>query len=110
MYDETRHEPLIKTEWNPDSALAAIDRIVRDTHEHFDRQSLWPLHPHDKFTDNPTPPYRMLYFGAAGVIWALDYLNARGATAQERDYANSLSDLAAKNRAEMRLRAPPTPS
>lgn len=106
MYDETRHEPLIKTEWNPDSALAAIDRIVRDTHEHFDRQSLWPIHPLDKFSDSSTAPYRMLYFGAAGVVWALDYLNAVGATRMKRDYTDSLIDLAAKNRGEMQLRAP----
>ena len=52
----------------------------------------------------------MLYFGAAGVIWALDYLNVVGATAMKRDYADSLVDLAAKNRADMQLRGPQTNS
>ena len=52
----------------------------------------------------------MLYFGAAGVIWALDYLNGVGATAMKLDYANSLVDLAAKNRADMKLRGPQTNS
>ena len=108
MYDVTRHEPLIEAEWNQELALAAIDRIVRDTHARFDRQKLWPIHPLDKITDEPTKPFRMLYFGAAGVIWALDHLRVVGATAMQRDFKDALIDLAAKNRAEMQLRAPHT--
>ena len=106
MYEEARHETLIQTEWNPQDALAAIDRIVRDTQSRFERRSLWPIHPLDKFTDTPTAPFKMLYFGAAGVIWALDYLSALGAAAKKPDYASSLIDLAAQNRAEMQLRVP----
>lgn len=108
MYDVTRHEPLIEAEWNQELALAAIDRIIRDTHARFDRQQLWPIHPLDKISDEPTKPFRMLYFGAAGVIWALDYLRVAGATAMQRDFKDTLIDLAAKNRAEMQLRAPHT--
>ena len=104
MYEEARHEPLVDAEWNQQLALEAINRIVGDTHARFDPQKLWPIHPLDKFTDTPTEPFRMLYFGAAGVIWALDYLNVVGATAMKHDYANSLVDLAAKNRADMKLR------
>ena len=110
MYEEARHEPLIEAEWNQELALEAIDRIVGETHARFDPQKLWPIHPLDKFTDTPTEPFRMLYFGAAGVIWALDYLNVVGATAMKLDYANSLVDLAAKNRADMKLRGPQTNS
>src|SRR5678816_927918 len=106
MYEEARHETLIQTEWNPQDALAAIDRIVRDTQSRFERRSLWPIHPLDKFTDTPTAPFKMLYFGAAGVIWALDYLSALGAAAKKPDYASSLIDLAVQNRAEMQLRVP----
>ena len=108
MYDVTRHEPLIEAEWNQELALAAIDRIVRDTHARFDPEKLWPVHPLDKITDEPTKPFRMLYFGAAGVIWALDHLRVVGATAMQRDFKDALIDLAAKNRAEMQLRAPHT--
>ena len=78
------------------------------THAHFDRQTLWPVHPLDKITDEPTKPFRMLYFGAAGVIWALDHLRVVGATAMQRIFKDALIDLAAKNRAEMQLRAPHT--
>jgi hypothetical protein len=105
MYEKVRHEPLIETEWNRELALAAIDRIVRDTHARFDRHRLWPIHPLDKISESPTEPFKMLYFGAAGVIWALDYLNAVGATAMKRDFAASLIDLAAQNRAALRLGA-----
>jgi hypothetical protein len=45
----------------------------------------------------------MLYFGAAGVIWALDYLNKVGATAVKEDYSMALNELALKNRVEMAL-------
>ena len=108
MYEEARHEPLIEAEWNQELALEAIDRIVRETHARFDPQTLWPIHPLDKFSDSPTEPFRMLYFGAAGVIWALHYLNVVGATAMKRDFAASLIDLAAKNRAALHLAAPHT--
>ena len=84
-------------------ALEAIYRIVRDTHARFDPQKLWPIHPLDKFTDTPPEPFRMLFFGAAGVIWALDLLNVVGATAMKLDYADSLVELAAKNRADIHL-------
>ena len=110
MYEEARHEPLIEAEWNQELALEAIDRIVGETHARFDPQKLWPIHPLDKFTDTPTEPFRMLYFGAAGVIWALDYLNVVGATAMKLDYSHALVDLAAKNRADMKLRGPQTNS
>src|SRR5688572_8224242 len=110
MYQEARHEPLIEAEWQQESALVAIDRIVRDTHARFDPRTLWPIHPLDKLSDNPAEPFRMLYFGAAGVLWALDYLNAVGATAMQRDYADSLVDLAMKNRAALHLGAPHTNS
>jgi lantibiotic modifying enzyme len=108
MYEEARHEPLTEAEWNPELAHAAIDRIVRDTQTHFDAQKLWPIHPLDKFSVEQTEPFRMLYFGAAGVIWALDYLRGAGTTAIQRDYKNTLIELAAKNRADMQLHAPHT--
>ena len=110
MYQEARHEPLIEAEWQQESALGAIDRIVRDTHARFDPQTLWPIHPLDKLSDNPTEPFRMLYFGAAGVLWALHYLNVVGATAMKRDFAELFSDLAMKNRAALHLAAPHTNS
>ncbi len=108
MYDKARHEPLIEAGWNEERAHDAIDRIVRDTHACFDSQKLWPVHPLDQLEPTHTEPFKMLYFGAAGVIWALHYLNEIGATKLKRDYSNALTDLAAKNRIDLKLSAPNT--
>jgi hypothetical protein len=86
MYEQARHERLIEAQWDEERALATIDQIVRDTCSRFDPQKLWPIHPLDLFRNGLTEPLKMLYFGAAGVIWALDYLNKIGATAVKEDF------------------------
>ena len=103
MYEKARHEALIEEDWDADRVVRVIDEIVRDTRGRFDQHKLWPIHPLDKFRDNLTEPLKMLYFGAAGVIWALDYLNKVGATAVKEDYSMALNELALKNRVEMAL-------
>ena len=45
----------------------------------------------------------MLYFGAAGVIWAVDYLCRVTSTAVKRDFTTTLNQLADQNRREMNL-------
>jgi len=108
MYEEARHEPLIELEWDEGQARTAIDRIVRDTHAHFDSQKLWPVHPLDQFGEDHTKPFKMLYFGAVGVIWALDYLNRIGATKIERNYSSSMIPFAQTNRQDLNLSPPDT--
>ena len=108
MYEEARHEPLIESDWDEEQARAAIDRIVRDTHAHFDSQKLWPVHPLDRIRDDPNLTFRMLYFGAAGVIWALDYLSRFGATTIESDYLSSMIPFAQTNRRDLNLSPPGT--
>jgi lantibiotic modifying enzyme len=108
MYDEARHEPLIEVEWDEERARDAIDLIVRDTHAHFDPQKLWPMHPLDQFREDHTKSFKMLYFGAAGVIWALGYLNRIGATKIERDYSSSMIPFAPTNRRDLNLSPPDT--
>jgi Lanthionine synthetase C-like protein len=103
MYEEARHEPLIAAEWDEELARAAIERMVHDTHEQFDPEKLWPIHPLDRFGADLSESFKMLYFGAAGVIWALHYLKRVGATAIERNYAITLDRLAEANRKEMKL-------
>lgn len=46
----------------------------------------------------------MLYVGAAGVIWALDYLARVGATFRHHDFAASTATLIRRNREEHRTR------
>ena len=103
MYEEARHEPLIEAEWNEERAHSATDQIVRDTYAQFDSQKLWPLHPLDRFAEKLPESLQMLYFGAAGVIWALDYLSRLISTGGNLDLTTNLNQLADQNRLEMNL-------
>ena len=104
MFAAARHEPLIERDWHPNRVREAIEDIVRDTHERLDSLRLWPVHPLDR--PNAEMPFKMLYFGAAGVIWALNYLNRVGATKVARDFTTTLAELAKQNRAELNLSVP----
>jgi lantibiotic modifying enzyme len=103
MYEDTRHQPLTATAWNEELARAAIERIVQDTYARFDSPKLWPIHPLDRFGTDLPESFKMLYFGAAGVVWALNYLKRVEATGIERDYADILDHLPQENRKEMKL-------
>jgi hypothetical protein len=93
LYEAERHERLIGTEWNEDRARAAIDQIVADAHRSFDPDGLWPIHPFDVSPERPPDSIKYTYHGAAGVIWALDYLAETGATASKRDYLATVRQL-----------------
>jgi hypothetical protein len=85
LYRPEEHEPLDTRPWDETAALAAIQRIVADAEAAYDPVSLWPMHPRDGedgWVDAPTT----FYLGAAGVLWALDYLEEKGAVTLSRDY------------------------
>ena len=71
MYDSARHAPLSEAPWDPATAQAAIDEILDGTRAAYDADRLWPAHPLD---DGVRDGSTTLYFGAAGVYWALRYL------------------------------------
>jgi hypothetical protein len=96
LFENDRHEALLATQWNESEARTAIERIVKATAEDFTSEGLWPVHPLD--LPDAKDPLRMLYFGAAGVIWALDYLHCEGETAPPPDFEEALSDLLEANR------------
>ncbi len=104
MFEPARHEPLIKRDWKEHDARAAIESIVQDSHARFDPRRLWAVHPLDR--PSAEIPLKMLYFGAAGVIWALDYLNRTGATSVTRDYRTTLAEMAVQNRDDLNLSEP----
>jgi hypothetical protein len=93
LYEAERHERLIRTEWNEERACDAIDRIVTDTHRTFDLDTLWPIHLVDRSPERPPDSIKFMYHGAAGVIWALNYLNETGAVAVKRDYLPTVRKL-----------------
>ncbi len=94
MSESSRHVPLRPVPWDEGAVAQAIDEIVADALNHFDGDQFWPAHPLDGIADG----HSSIYFGAAGVIWALDYLNR----AEVRfDFRPTLSRLIDNTRAEM---------
>jgi hypothetical protein len=70
-----RHRPLTHDAWSELAVRAAIEEILTDAIAHFDPDGFWPSHPSD---DGVGDGNRSFYWGAAGVIWALDYLHRVG--------------------------------
>ena len=101
--------PLAEIAWDDTAAEAAIQRIVSDIRARFTPEGLWPLHPADA-SPQDTQPQTSLYFGAAGVIWALDHLARDSAIAPGETFAGHLDTVLQRNHAELealgRLPAP----
>jgi hypothetical protein len=91
IFDPGRHEPLRTLGWDAGAARATIERIVEGTEEAFLPGQGWPAHRLD-MKKNPAP-LQGLYFGDAGVHWALHMLQARGAVQLHNDYVQSIAEL-----------------
>jgi hypothetical protein len=103
LFDPSRHEPLRATPWSEAQAREAIDWIVRETHAAFTPTRYWPAHPKDlEPGDDPGTPATPLYFGAAGVVWALRHLQALGACGDTVAGEVDLATLRDDNRAWLR--------
>jgi hypothetical protein len=97
LYDPQRHEPLTPTPWNESTARQTIAEIVADTEASFDRESFWPTHPRE----DAQGILKGLYFGAAGMIWAVRSLAEKRGTRAQLDLADSIDRVCA---CEQRLR------
>ena len=64
-----RHRPLAHDAWSELAVRAAIEEIAADAIAHFDPDRFWPGHPSDDGVEDGNPSF---YWGAAGIIWALD--------------------------------------
>jgi hypothetical protein len=84
LFDPASHERLTDAAWSEAEARAAIAAIAADAEEAFDEETLWPTHPLDELGSQPPPVG--IYFGAAGVVWALDELARCGAVELRRDW------------------------
>src|SRR6476659_271962 len=78
-----RHRALTHDAWSELAARAAIEEIAADAVAQFDPDTFWPGHPSDDGVGDGNPSF---YWGAAGVIWALDYLHRIGATRVVQDF------------------------
>ena len=100
LFDPARHEALLPMAWNETQVHAAIAEVVQRTEADWHAQRWWPPHPRDLDPeDDPAEPATCLYYGAAGVIWALHHLQALGAARLQRSYLDDLEPLRAANRA-----------
>src|SRR5580704_13605664 len=90
MYDPARHIALNPTDWDPDAVRRAIQEIVDDAAAHFEPAAFWPSHPQDEGVPDGNAS---LYFGAAGVLWAMDFLKREGAAEHTLDIASLLPRL-----------------
>jgi hypothetical protein len=97
IFDPRRHIAFAPDAWGMERAQMAIREIVDDALERFDPDGFWPPHALD---DGAGQPPTSLYFGAAGVLWALDYLRQAGVAAFDHDFRGLLPRLLTLNRAE----------
>ena len=98
LHDPARHEPLTATPWREAAAREAVERIAADALGCFTPEGLWPAHPLDD-PDTPQRRHAMLYFGAGGVIWALEHLRRSGAIGGDFDFGATAATLVERNRA-----------
>ena len=89
MFQSDRHETCIPADWNEAKARAAIGEIAASAIGAFDPEKLWASHPLDGVPDGIDG----IYFGAAGVILALDWLNRAGLVDSMPDYSGLLPTL-----------------
>lgn len=100
LFDPHRHEALCPTVWNESVVRETITQIVQGTEDAWRAGFGWPSHPRDLNPgDDPAAPVPCLYYGEAGVIWALHHLQALGAAHLQRNYLADLEPLRARNRA-----------
>jgi hypothetical protein len=99
LFETDRHEPLIQDPWDEQVALDTIQEIARDARASFSEAEFWPIHPFDVSPERART-LKPIYYGAAGVIWSLDYLGSVGAIPQGYDYAPHMAALLDAHRAD----------
>ena len=103
LYDPARHEALTTTPWSDGAAADAIALIAEDAVARFDPDALWPTHPMDEPED--ADPLCMVYFGAAGVVYALHRLSAAGTPFTPRAFEPTVAGPAGAQPAQSHARA-----
>jgi hypothetical protein len=97
LFDPRRHIALSTQAWDGAAARAVIREIVDDALDRFDSDRFWPPHPFDQGAGQPPTS---LYFGATGVLWALDHLRRAGAVEFGQNFHGLLPHLLTLNREE----------
>jgi hypothetical protein len=98
-----RHRALAYDVWSELAARATIEEIATDAIAHFDPDTFWPGHPSGEREEDGDPSF---YKGAAGVIWALDYLHRVGATRVAEDFRPAMPKLMERTIADFEIQFP----
>ena len=94
LLDAANHRPLAGARWSNRVAREAIARIVKDAVcAYGGRERLWPNAPED-LDGGADIPYRGVYFGAAGIGWALARLAGEDLGYELPDAAEMMGGLA----------------
>lgn len=86
LFDARAHEPLLEAAWSPAEVEAAIRAIASEAEEAMRGSEWWPVHPLDAEPDDPDV-FHGIYFGAAGVLWALHRLAEAGLHEPRHEHA-----------------------
>lgn len=100
LFDPLRHDTLSSTAWDEQVARAAIERIIALSIQHYSPRDFWPSHPLDD--DGKPAVFYNLYFGAAGTMWALKYLDSVGMAPSLPDFSAAFEALFDANHKEIR--------
>ena len=79
-------------EWRPAEVEAEIRAIAREAEDAMHDGTWWPVHPLDADAETPAVIHGV-YFGAAGVVWALHRLAQAGLHEPRRDHAQLARDV-----------------
>jgi hypothetical protein len=99
----SRHRPLTHDAWNELAVRTTIEEIAADAIAHFDPDTFWPGHPSGEREEDGDPSF---YKGAAGVIWALDYLHRVGAVSVAKDFRPAMPKLMERTIADFKISFP----
>ena len=94
MFQHSRHFIPTFRAWELTDARRAITEITDDAMSNVHATNLWSAHPMD---DGVRDGNGTLYFGAAGVVWALDYLRRVQAINYGQDLAPLLEIALSRN-------------
>lgn len=72
LFNEERHEPLLKASWCEDKAYEAVNSIFHKTVESFDPSTLWPTSSNE---DAVIESNKSLYYGSSGTLWGLNEIS-----------------------------------
>lgn len=99
LFEREQFEALIDEPWVPARVEDAVSAIVSDADAAFDPDRLWPVHEWDAYLYGVEHPLKVLYGGAAGVVWALDALRRGGRAETSLDLAGIALQVVERERA-----------